>query len=128
MKCTKCGQQVDPSDSFCGYCGTPAQAETSAGGIVSSAARRQATRRQATRQRASRRPHPAGLPPAEAFQQVVPPSAAAVPRPPMFRLAHDETVLKTYETVQLRTGLFKRKRGQGTLYVTERPAGLLTPG
>ena len=37
----------------------------------------------------------------------------------MFRLAHDETVLKTYETVQLRTGLFKRKRGQGTLYVTD---------
>ena len=30
----------------------------------------------------------------------------------------EETILKTYETVQLRTGLFKRKRGQGTLYVT----------
>lgn len=110
MKCTKCGQQVDPSDAFCGYCGTPAEAESSHGGIV-------LERSPAADIPAARIPAPPR--PLEAFQQVVPPSAPAGPRPPNFRLAHDETVLKTYETVQLRTGLFKRKRGQGTLYVTD---------
>jgi hypothetical protein len=115
MKCTKCGQQVDRSDAFCGYCGTPAEAESSNGGIV-------LERSPMTGSPAAGVPVtaiPAGRQPLQAFQQVVPPSAGGGPRPPMFRLAHDETVLKTYETVQLRTGLFKRKRGQGTLYVTD---------
>ena len=102
MTCAKCGQQVDPSDSYCSYCG--ASAEASAGGIV------------------LERSPGAGIPadprPVEAFQQVAPPPAQPGFRPPMFRLAYDETVLKTYETVQLRTGLFKTKRGQGTLFVT----------
>jgi hypothetical protein len=38
---------------------------------------------------------------------------------PQFHLAQDERVLKTYEVVQLRPGLLRRKRGQGTLYVTD---------
>lgn len=112
MNCRQCGEQVDPSDSFCGYCGASAEApaQASGGGIV-----------------LEHRPAadipagsvPAGPEPAVAFRQVVPPSGPAGPRPPMFRLAHDEAILKTYETVQLRTGLFKKKRGQGTLFVTD---------
>ena len=106
MTCTKCGQQVDPADSFCGYCGTPAgpSAKASDGGIVL--------------ERSPAAGPPADSRPVEAFQQVAPPSAQPGFRPPMFRLAYEETVLKTYETVQLRTGLFKTKRGQGTLFVT----------
>jgi zinc-ribbon domain len=109
MKCTKCGQQVDPADTFCGHCGAPAKAPTKVpaqapgGGIF------------LERSPAADLPDPEQV---EAFKQVAPPAAEPGPRPPMFRLAYDETVLKTYETVQLRTGLFKRKRGQGTLYVT----------
>lgn len=110
MKCSECGQQVDRSDSFCGYCGTAApssagnSAANSAGGIVL--------------ERSPAASTPADFPPLEEFRQVAPPSANSAPRP-MFRLAQDESILKTYETVQLRTGLFKRKRGQGTLYVTD---------
>lgn len=107
MKCRQCGEQVNLSDSFCGYCGTPAEApaEASGGGIF-----------------LEHRPAsggPAEPPPVEAFRQVAPPSGRPGTRPPMFRLAQDEAILKTYETVQLRTGLFKRKRGQGTLFVTD---------
>ena len=36
-----------------------------------------------------------------------------------FRLAHGEQVLKEYDVVTLSTGLFKRQRGHGTLYVTD---------
>lgn len=108
MKCTRCGQQVDPAvDTFCGHCGarTAAPAEAADDGIF------------------LERSPAAGPPPAdpghlEAFQQVAPPAPPPVTRAPMFRLAFEESILKTYETVQLRTGLFKRKRGQGTLYVT----------
>jgi hypothetical protein len=107
MNCTKCKQQVDPADTFCGYCGTPVtpSAGNSSGGIVLERSPAVST--------------PADSPPLEEFRQVAPPSARSAPRPPMFRLAQDESILKTYETVQLRTGLFKRKRGQGTLYVTD---------
>jgi hypothetical protein len=38
---------------------------------------------------------------------------------PQFHLAQDERILKKYEAVQLRPGLLRRKRGQGTLYVTD---------
>lgn len=111
MKCSGCGQQVDQSDSFCGYCGTAAppsagnSAANSAAGIVL--------------ERSPAASAPADSRPLEEFRQVAPPSANSAPRAPMFRLAQDESILKTYETVQLRTGLFKRKRGQGTLYVTD---------
>jgi hypothetical protein len=36
-----------------------------------------------------------------------------------FRLAHGEQVLKNYDVVTLRPGLFKRQRGHGTLFVTD---------
>jgi hypothetical protein len=108
MKCTRCGQPVDPAvDIFCGNCGAraAAPAEPADDGIV-----------------LGRRPA-AGPPPAEqghlqALQQVAQPAPRPASQAPMFRLAFEESILKTYEMVQLRTGLFKRKRGQGTLYVT----------
>ena len=36
-----------------------------------------------------------------------------------FRLAYDELILKTYRAVVLRSGILKRRRGFGTLYVTD---------
>ena len=42
-----------------------------------------------------------------------------VQQTPMFRLAHDEQVLKAYDVVTLRKGLIKRQRGHGTVYVTD---------
>lgn len=107
MTCAKCGQQVDQADSFCGYCGAPAAAPAgnSAGGIV-------------LERSPVAPPPPAGPGQLGAFRQVAPPSAARDSQPAMFRLAYDESVLKTYKTVQLRTGPFKRKRGEGTLFVT----------
>ena len=107
MKCMKCGQQVDPADTFCGYCGARAAAPVAAsdGGIVLERS-------------------PAAGPPLadpghlESFRQVAPPSAPRGYQPPMFRLAHEESILMRYKTVQLRTGLFKRKRGEGMLFVT----------
>lgn len=107
MTCAKCGQQIEQSDSFCGYCGTRAEssAGASAGGIVI--------------ERSPAAPTPPMDPgQLEAFRQAAPPSEARDSQLAMFRLAHDETILKTYKTVQLRTGPFKRKRGAGTLFVT----------
>jgi hypothetical protein len=47
------------------------------------------------------------------------PGPTAVGKPLSFRLAYGEQVLKEYDVVTLRTGLFKRQRGHGTLYVTD---------
>ena len=44
------------------------------------------------------------------------PPVAGKPLP--FRLAGGERVLKQYDVVALRTFLFRRQRGDGTLYVT----------
>jgi hypothetical protein len=53
-------------------------------------------------------------------RQASPTSAATVNKQALhFRLAHGEQVLKAYDVVALRTGLFKRQRGHGTLYVTD---------
>lgn len=120
MFCGECGQRVPGGSDVPAGSAVPepvvdvprapawpggGSAETSAGGIVF-----------------ERNPGsgiPADPRPVEAFQQAAPPSARPSAQPLMFRLAFDENLLKTYETVQLRTGLFKRKRGQGTLYVTD---------
>jgi hypothetical protein len=108
MKCTRCGQQVDPAvDTFCGHCGlrTAEPAQGADDGIV-------------LERSPAASPPPTAPGHLEVFQQVAPPGPSQVPRAPMFRLAYEESILKEYETVLLRTGLFKRKRGQGTLYVT----------
>jgi hypothetical protein len=48
-----------------------------------------------------------------------PPTPAAAQIALSFRLAHGEQILKAYDVVVLRPGLFKRQRGHGTLYVTD---------
>jgi hypothetical protein len=48
-----------------------------------------------------------------------PPGPIAAPKPLSFRLAYGEKILKSYDVVVLRPGLFKRQRGHGTLYVTD---------
>jgi hypothetical protein len=48
-----------------------------------------------------------------------PPGPVTAQKTLSFRLAHGEQILKAYEVVVLRPGLFKRQRGHGTLYVTD---------
>ena len=126
MTCTNCGQQLDPSDSFCDNCGTPVPA--TAGGILLERSQPADTPAAAPRMESLQYPPPAAepgygqFPPPAAeptFSQLAPPPPQLVPSQPRFRLAQDETILKTYEAVQLRTPWFKRKRGQGSLYVTD---------
>jgi hypothetical protein len=139
MTCTNCGQQLDPSDSFCDNCGTPVPA--AAGGILLERSQPADMPAAAPRMESLQFTPPAAepgygqfLPPAAepGYGQFPPPAAeptvSQLPPPPppqlaasqpRFRLAQDETILKTYEAVQLRTPWFKRKRGQGTLYVTD---------
>jgi hypothetical protein len=57
--------------------------------------------------------------PADAHEAPRAPAAVAGRQPLPFRLAHGELVLKFYDVVTLRTGLFKRQRGHGTLFVTD---------
>lgn len=47
------------------------------------------------------------------------PGGVADQRALPFRLAHGERLLKNYDVVTLRPGLFKRQRGHGTLFVTD---------
>ena len=63
-------------------------------------------------------PQPAERP-VVANRLLPPPSPIAAAKALSFRLAHGEQILKTYEVVVLRPGLFKRQRGHGTLYVTD---------
>jgi hypothetical protein len=102
MTCPKCNSPLTPNASFCGRCGTSVK-DVAAGGIVIEPDPPQAVQRTA----------PVGPPVATTS------FGAQRAGQPRFRLAADETVLKAYEAVQLRTGLFRRKRGQGTLFVTD---------
>ncbi|HEX3513425.1 MAG TPA: zinc-ribbon domain-containing protein [Trebonia sp.] len=126
MTCTNCGQQLNPSDSFCDNCGTPVPAV--AGGILLERSQPADTPAVAPRRESLQFPPPTAepgygqFPPPAAeptFSQLSPPPPQRIASEPRFRLAQDETILKTYEAVQLRTMWFKRKRGQGTLYVTD---------
>ena len=128
MTCTNCGQQLDPSDSFCdNRCGTPVPA-TAAGGILLERSQPADMPAAAPRMESLQFTPPAAepgygqFPPPAAestVSQLPPPPPQLAASQPRFRLAQDETILKTYEAVQLRIPWFKRKRGQGTLYVTD---------
>ncbi len=103
MECSSCRTPVDPADAYCGGCGTLVNA--SPGEIV-----------------LERQAEPAVLRPVEVPENVSPlprqlawETAEEVP----FRLAYDEIILKKYNAVVLRTAILKRKRGYGTLYVTD---------
>lgn len=124
MTCTDCGEQIQPLDAYCGNCGTAAP--RSGGEII------------LERSPAER---PASVQPGLEYGQFPAPSMAPSPSPshrqpasrpsgppdgdasrqqvPRFALAHDERVLKAYDAVEFCPGLFRRKRGEGTLYVTD---------
>jgi hypothetical protein len=57
--------------------------------------------------------------PAVSNRLLPPPGPIAAQKTLSFRLAYGEQILKTYDVVALRPGLFKRQRGHGTLYVTD---------
>src|SRR5580700_2938633 len=124
MDCPSCGSQQDPSNKYCETCGTliapddepvsadamfaqPSPADT---GTSNSSNRSFSgypeTALTAERSVVSNRPLP-------------PPGPISAPKPLSFRLAYGEQILKAYDVVVLRPGLFKRQRGHGTLYVTD---------
>jgi hypothetical protein len=117
MPCLTCGNQVPPGDNFCDRCG--AAVSTSDDGIflepgpggegVGGSARAQVLSAPQEVPRWS-----PGTPPTGASVRGV-----RVPSRVPFVLAMDERVLKTYEAVQLQTRFLRRRRGQGTLYVTD---------
>ncbi len=117
MNCANCGLNMAEIDSFCGSCGAPAGA--AAGAIVVEHSTPQDVPVTESAELAS-----LGAPIGGAQAAVMPvmntaPAAGPPAGAPRFRLAQDEAILKTYEAVQLRPGLLRRKRGQGTLYVTD---------
>lgn len=122
MSCTNCGQPMAASDVFCGKCGAPAPAQATAIVVerrtesdVLIAAGPVAESVDAAGPVAPATGASAPLMPVMTAPAVAVPPAHA----PRFRLAMDEAILKTYEAVQLCPGLFRRKRGQGTLYITD---------
>jgi hypothetical protein len=129
MSCLNCGQPMTASDAFCGKCGAPAPAQASEVVLERSTAEQDVL---IVTGPVAESVDPASLaaPVMGAPAAVMPvmtgmtgmtePATAARPATaPRFRLAMDETILKTYEAVQLTPGLLRRKRGQGTLYVTD---------
>jgi hypothetical protein len=122
MNCENCGQQIDSSDLFCDNCGSPVartadQVDSSGEILLGGAPTVDAPVTPAAPVRVV--PAPEVASPASATTVRRQGAAAADPQAPRFRLAQDEHVLKTYEAVVLRPGLLRRKRGHGTLYVTD---------
>jgi len=123
MDCPACGRQQDPSNRFCDACGS---LMTSHEAMPGSDTMFEQSRPpgNGTEGTAS-----GNFPGSAASTWAAPPPtilhhpAAAVSGPArgqrLFRLAHGEQILKKYDVVTLRTGLFKVQRGHGTLYVTD---------
>ena len=120
MTCSVCGNQVPAADKYCDRCGSAAPRADDGlllrpdPGVRAPGDDRGPVRFQAV------------APPREVPRRPTVPPAAAPPgygaRAPgrmPFVLAMDEHVLKSYEAVQLRAGLFKARRGHGSLYVTD---------
>lgn len=103
MECSTCNAPVDTADAYCGSCGSEVAVRT--GGIVLES--------QAEPVVLEAVPSPPNVSPLPA-----PSAREAIGQVP-FRLAYDEILLKKYEAIVLRTRFLKRKRGQGTLYVTD---------
>jgi hypothetical protein len=121
MDCPSCGRQQDPSNRYCDTCGTLMTADEN-----SSDSRTMFEQPAAPDTGYRNYPGAAGPtwssvppPPGGSHRAAASPGAVAAKQPLLFRLAHGEQVLKAYDVVTLRTGLFKRQRGHGTLYVTD---------
>lgn len=106
MNCQRCGALIVAQSTFCENCGTPVEANHA--------------QFEETPPYAEARQHyvppQAGSPPAPiaAPAMVRPDSQKVLPGSPI-RLGHGEQVVRQYEAVRLRN----RKRGVGTLYVTD---------
>ena len=117
MPCLTCGNQMPAADNFCDRCGTAVSRSDDGiflepgpdGEGAAGAARAQALSAPLEVPR-----WPAGAPAVGA-----PIAGVRAPARVPFVLAMDEHVLKAYEAVQLQTRIFRHKRGQGTLYVTD---------
>jgi hypothetical protein len=119
--CAQCDRQLDPADLFCDNCGSAvtrnAEPADSGGAILLGEA-------PAIPPPVTVMPPPERVNPALTLASPAPTltrqaDTAAGSQAPRFRLAQDEHVLKTYEAVVLRPGLLRRRRGHGTLYVTD---------
>lgn len=129
MECPSCGIRQDSSNAFCEGCGARLPSSSAALEDMAIFEQQLPSSDAATRGfSAGSFPRPSEPEPARpAPRQVVShrspngSTATAIPvqQTPMFRLAHGEQVLKSYDVVHLRTGLFQRLRGHGTLYVTD---------
>jgi hypothetical protein len=103
MECSNCDAPVDTADAYCGNCGS--LVDVNPGGVVLEG-----------------QDEPVVLTAVQTPSNVstLPPPAVREPAVQVpFRLAYDEMILKKYDAVVLRTPFLKRKRGYGTLYVTD---------
>jgi hypothetical protein len=124
MDCPSCGRQQDPSNKYCDFCGTPISRDEEA---VSPVAMFEQPSPPDTGIAEASYTSFSGHPEAAltAERPVVSRQLSPAPGPPVagkplpFRLAGGERVLKQYDVVALRTFLFRRQRGDGTLYVTD---------
>jgi hypothetical protein len=124
MDCPSCGRQQDPSNKYCDSCGTliaPDEEAVDSREMFEDPAPPETVAIDSTFTNFSGYPEAAltAERPAVSRQLAPPPNAPAARKPLSFRLAHGEQVLKEYHVVTLRTWLFRRQRGHGTLYVTD---------
>jgi hypothetical protein len=119
MNCLSCGRQQDPSNRYCETCGTLMSFDDDSSD--SRAMFEQPPTPDTTYRSYAGPAEPSrSVPRADGSHQASrAPAAAAALRALPFRLAHGEQVLKNYDVVALRPGLFKRQRGHGTLFVTD---------
>ena len=124
MDCPSCGRQQDPSNKFCESCGAviaPAEEPVSVDSMFVQTSPTDTGTGGGSHTSYSGYPGAAHTAerPVVSSPLLPPPGPVATPRPLNFRLAYGEQILKAYDAVVLRPGLFKRQRGHGTLYVTD---------
>jgi hypothetical protein len=124
MNCPSCGRQQDPSNKYCDSCGILIVSDEEAvdsRAMFESPSPPDTGTTEASYTGFSGYPEPAltTVRPVVSNQLAPAPNPPVTRRPLSFRLAHGEQVLKEYEVVALRTFLFRRQRGDGTLYVTD---------
>lgn len=129
MECPSCGNQQDSSGEYCGNCGSLIAPRDDVPGSESMFEQAPApdtgTAAAGAGYDGSFSGYPAPGPaqptawPAAPHQVARTLAPTAGQQPLRFRLAHGEQVLKAYDVVTLCTGLFRRQRGHGTLYVTD---------
>jgi hypothetical protein len=116
MECSNCRSPVDTGDVYCGSCGYEISSRSAAIVLERPVEPTEVQPFQAPVQDLLQPPvqKPANASPG--FRR----SAARETRGQApFRLAYEELILETYQAVVLRTGILKRRRGFGTLFVTD---------